>query len=43
MKEEHAKSGKQTKYAFEGKIRGKSNLNFIEIESVTEPDSDKEF
>jgi hypothetical protein len=43
MKEEIAKSGKSVKYGFEEKIRGKNNLNFIDVESIETPDYDKEF
>ena len=44
MKEEQAKTGKKTRYAFEEKIKGKSNLNFIEVETVTEDvDEKKDF
>jgi hypothetical protein len=38
MKEEHLKSGKRSRYSFEDKIRGKSNLNFIDVETVNQDD-----
>jgi hypothetical protein len=34
----------RTKYKFEEKIRGKSNLSFIDVETVEEkPDKDQEY
>ena len=43
MKDEQVKSGKRTRYAFEDKIKGKSNLNFIDVETVDTPDDDRDF
>lgn len=46
MKELHAKTGKRTQYKFEQQIKGKANLNFIDVETVDpeeEPAPDKDF
>ena len=43
MKDEQVKSGKRAQYAFEDKIKGKSNLNFIDVEIVDSPDDDRDF
>lgn len=46
MKELHAKTGKRTQYKFEQQIKGKANLNFIDVETVdqdAEPAQDKDF
>lgn len=46
MKELHAKTGKRTQYKFEQQIKGKANLNFIDVETVDqeqEPAQEKDF
>lgn len=45
MKELQAKTGKRTHYKFEQQIKGKANLNFIDVETVNqeEPTQEKDF
>lgn len=38
MKETYARTGKHTQYKFEEKIKGRANLNFIDVETVKQED-----